>query len=337
MNVITGTLRFKKNGPAEEKTTKAKTAEVKTPQRQATLEKRESPMNTLNANGAKDPKTASQSRQERRRQRRASVKVLARIRPADSKDERFEEILGTLNASRANLYVVTASQRYYKHMSLRVTFPYDSAHDTVSISEEIAEVVRVDHRSDGRLGVAIQFRKSNATAPSLSTSTARGKGERRFAVRHAVSAGAKATELDTRLQLQARCSDLSVAGCYIDTLNPFPVNSKVQLQLTYKDTTFEVNAHVVTHHVGMGMGLVFDKLGPEQVMVLVDWLSKRPAAPPSLDQPFPPEKLPVMPAVTEAAGLTDRALFVKLLRLLEANGKLTHSEISTLLSESVTV
>jgi hypothetical protein len=334
MNGITGTLRLKKNGAAEEKKTKTKTAEAKMPYRQFDLEKKESAMSTLTMNGTKEPRTASQSRQERRGQRRASVKVLARIRPADSKDERFEEILGTLNASRANLYVITTSQNYYKHMSLRVTFPYDSAHDTVSISEDLAEVVRLDHRSDGRMGVAIQFRKSNAPAPSHSTSTARGKGERRFAVRHAVSAGAKATEVETRLQLQARCSDLSVAGCYIDTLNPFPVNSKVQLHLTYKDTTFEVNAHVVTHHVGMGMGLVFDKLGPEQVMVLVDWLSKRPAAAPSLDQPFAPEKLPAIP---EAAGLTDRALFVKLLRLLEANGKLTHSEISTLLSESVTV
>jgi len=334
MTVVTATLRLKKNGPEEDKATKARTVDLKTTQRRLELEKKESSMNPIMTTATKDPKTATQSRQERRGQRRASVKVFARIRPADSKDERFEEILGTMNASRANLYVITTGQNYYKGMSLRVTFPYDSAHDTVTTAEETAEVVRVDHRSDGRTGVAIRFRKSNAPAPGFTTSTARGKGERRFAVRHAVSAAAKATELENRLQLQARCSDLSVAGCYIDTLNPFPVNSKVLLQLTYKETTFEVNAHVVTHHVGMGMGLVFDKLGPEQVMVLVDWLSKRPAAAPSLDQPFAPEKLPAMP---EAAGLADRALFVKLLRLLEANGKLTHSEIATLLSESVTV
>src|SRR5271156_5114941 len=110
MNGITGTLRLKKNVATEEKTTKAKTADLKTPYTKLELEKRESRMSTLTMNGTKDSGTASQNRQERRGQRRASVKVLARIRPADSKYERFEEILGTLNASRANLYVITTSQ-----------------------------------------------------------------------------------------------------------------------------------------------------------------------------------------------------------------------------------
>ena len=80
------------------------------------------------------------SRAERRKHRRAAAKVLVRLRPADSNDPKFEEVLGTLNASRANLYVVTTNRNYYKLMRLRVTFPFDSAHDNESSPEATAEV-----------------------------------------------------------------------------------------------------------------------------------------------------------------------------------------------------
>jgi hypothetical protein len=58
-------------------------------------------------------------------------------------------------------------------------------------------------------------------------------------------------------------------------LNPFNVGSKVQL--TCKQKTFEVDAPAITHHISMG--LAFGKLGPDQVMALVDRQSDRTCAP----------------------------------------------------------
>jgi hypothetical protein len=219
-------------------------------------------------------------------------------------------------------------------MPLRVKFPFDSAHDNASTSEDTAEVVRLDHLPDGRVGIAILFRQPIATTPNQSISAGKSKGERRSAVRHAVSATAKLTELESRAHLEGRCSDLSVAGCYIDTLNPFPECANVHLLLNNKQGTLEVDAHVITNHVGMGMGLAFDGLGPEQTLVLADWLSK-PTAPPLLvvEQSSPAGQ----PATLETSGSSDRALIIKLLRLLESSGKLTPAETSALLSDSAAV
>ena len=334
MNVMIETEKRDKAGEAKKNTTKIGTSHLKTTDRNSSPERKDSTTTSVSIDSTNPPKTASQSRQERRRQRRAGVKVQVRLRPADYKDEKFEEILGTQNASRANLYVISASRCYYKQMLLRVTFPFDSAHDNASTSEETAEVVRLDHLPDGRVGVAILFREPIAAASNKSNSTGKPKGERRFALRHSVSASANLIELESWIRLEGRCSDLSVTGCYIDTINPFPEKAKVRLRLTNRQSTLEVDAEVITHHVGMGMGLVFDGLGPEQASVLVDWLSKR-AAPPQVV--VNQSTSACESATLQPLGSSDRALVVKLLRLLNSDGNLTGAEISKLLSDPVIV
>jgi len=134
--------------------------------------------------------------------------------------------------------------------------------------------------------------------------------------------------------LQARCSDLSVAGCYIDTLNPFPAGSTVHLHLSNEQRAVETDAQVITTHMGMGMGLVFDGLEPEQTLGLVDWLSNKNATPLMVIGHPPASE---HSDSSKDSSSSDRALIIKLLKLLESSGKLTPSEISTLLSERVTV
>ncbi len=279
------------------------------------LENGSSPKKSALPVTASTPNPPSPKREERRKQRRAGVKVLVRIRPADLKDEKFEEVLATRNATRANLYVISASRSYYKRMPLRVTFPFDAAHNDACKSEESAEVVRLDHLPDGRVGVAILLGHPKTANAKKSDFTGKHGEERRFGVRHMVSATAKITEMQSGTRMEGRCSDLSVSGCYIDTLNPFSEKTKVLLQLTNNQSTFEVSAHVVSHHIGMGMGLIFDGVSPEQRSALIDWLSKRPS--PSLavveqsTSPGNSENLQI-PATL------DRALIAKLLRLLES-------------------
>jgi hypothetical protein len=334
MNLFTETEEAKKSGGARQKAIRTGTTDLEIAGGRAGLEKRYTSMSGALTDAANPPKTTSQNRQERRRQRRAGVKVLVRLRPGDSRDEKFEEVLGTRNASRANLYVISASRCYYKMMPLLVTFPFNSAHDSASTMEDTAEVVRLDHLPDGRVGVAILFRKPAATADKKSGTAEKSNQERRFAIRHAVSASAKLTDWQANTRLQARCSDLSVAGCYIDTLNPFTENTSVHLQLINNQKTLEVDAHVISSHVGMGMGLVFDRLSPEQTLVLVDWLSKRSAPPLLVGEHL---EAAAKSTVPEVSGTSDRALIIKLLRLLEAGGKLTRTEISELLCVPVDV
>jgi hypothetical protein len=315
MKATIETAKIEKIGKATKGATSTGTIDLRTTGRGSSLENGSSPKNSALPVYASTPNPLSQKREERRKQRRAGVKVLVRIRPADLKDEQFEEVLATRNATRANLYVISASRSYYKRMPLRVTFPFDAAHHNACTSEETAEVVRLDHLPDGRVGVAILLRQPITASAKKSDSTGKHGEERRFAVRHMVSATAKVTEMQSRTRMEGRCSDLSVSGCYIDTLNPFPEKSKVLLQLTNNQSTFEVSAHVVSHHIGMGMGLIFDGLSPEQRSALVDWLSKRPS--PSLvvveqSASAGNSRDPQIPATL------DRALIAKLLRLLES-------------------
>jgi hypothetical protein len=308
-------VKTEKSGTATKRSTNNGTIDLRLTDRGSSLENGSSPKNSALPVSASTPNPPSQKREERRKQRRAGVKVLVRIRPADLKDEQFEEVLATRNATRANLYVISASRSYYKRMPLRVTFPFDAAHHNACTSEETAEVVRLDHLPDGRVGVAILLRQPNTASAKKSDSTGKHEEERRFAVRHMVSATAKVTEMQSGTRMEARCSDLSVSGCYIDTLNPLPEKSKVLLQLTNNHSTFEVSAHVVSQHIGLGMGLIFDGLSSEQRSVLVDWLSKRPA--PSLvviEQSASPGNSENL----QIPATLDRALITKLLRLLES-------------------
>jgi len=297
--------------------------DLKKPDLQEVLKQVDLSINGTQAENVKSAAPAPKVRQERRRQRRASAKILVRIRPADNDDPRFEEVLATSNASRANLYVITTSRNYYKMMRLRVTFPFDSAHDNDSSPEETAQVVRLDHLPNGRTGVAIQLKKAiHSPSQTYSTSSAsleRSASEQRFTLRHPFSASAIVVDTTSNTRLQARCSDLSVAGCYIDTLNPFPKGSRAVLQLSYNDVNFVALAQVITHHIGMGMGLAFEKLAATQKAILADWLCSRAASNSVATEDFQASKLTES---SEEQESSERELLLKMIRLLESTGKL---------------
>lgn len=321
-----------KNGPSETGTSDPKSSEVS-----LGLEKNDCPMGNVLSDAANPLAPASPNRQERRQMRRASVRVPVRLSPANWKDQKFEEVLATQNASRANLYVISrASKYYYERMRLRITFPFNSAHDSASTSEDTAEIVRLDPLPNGRVGIAILIQRPGDVARqngvSGSRSAGRFNGERRIAVRHSVSAWAKLTELDSQTRLEGRCSDLSMAGCYIDTLNPFRQYSTVRLRLSNEQRTFEADAVVATHHMGMGMGLRFEGLSIAQAVVLDNWLTDRSAMPVLIEERSEASE---QTAIPEASGPSDHELILKLFQLLESRGKLTQAEISGLLCDFV--
>lgn len=99
--------------------------------------------------------------------------------------------------------------------------------------------------------------------------------ERRSAPRFPFVAEAEVTELSSEARLSARISELSLGGCYVDTLNPFPQQTFVQLRLIQGKEIFETRARVIYFHPGIGMGLAFAELTADQKSVLVGWLAKQ--------------------------------------------------------------
>lgn len=93
---------------------------------------------------------------EQRRSRRAKIAKPLRVRPSEPRDEHFEDMPISVNASKEGIYFHSRRSNYYKGMRVFVTFPFASAHDPMNC-EYVAEVVRVENLANGRFGVALHL------------------------------------------------------------------------------------------------------------------------------------------------------------------------------------
>lgn len=93
---------------------------------------------------------------ELRRGRRAKLARPMRVRPSEPRDDHFEDLPNSVNASKHGIYFVSKNSTYYKGMRVFVTFPY-SAHDPMS-SEYLAEVVRIDILPNNKFGIAVDLK-----------------------------------------------------------------------------------------------------------------------------------------------------------------------------------
>jgi hypothetical protein len=92
----------------------------------------------------------------KRRSRRAKIARTVRVRPSEPKDDHFEDLPISVNASKEGIYFTTRRAAYYPGMRVFVTFPYSSAHDPMNC-EYIAQVVRVEKLPNAKFGVAVNL------------------------------------------------------------------------------------------------------------------------------------------------------------------------------------
>jgi hypothetical protein len=149
--------------------------------------------------------------------------------------------------------------------------------------------------------------------------------ERRDARRYSFICPAELMELGGSARILARTADLSLQGCYIDTLNPFPLETRVHLQLTKNNQRLELQARVTVCHMGSGMGLMFEQLTPEQNATLLAWLEGTPSRD---ENPF---RSTASADVPQGAPKTNARFAAELVKILERKGILTHSEAAELL------
>jgi hypothetical protein len=77
--------------------------------------------------------------------------------------------------------------------------------------------------------------------------------------------------------VRAQIAELSSRGCYIDTLEPIPVRTKLRLRICDGTNTCELHGKVLYMHSGggfgvFGMGVLFEEMGPEQHSAIDEWL-----------------------------------------------------------------
>jgi hypothetical protein len=68
--------------------------------------------------------------------------------------------------------------------------------------------------------------------------------EHRRHTRFPLTAFVEALEPKSDVQISGRSSDVSLSGCYVDTLNPFPEGTVIRIRLTRENVSFEANAKV---------------------------------------------------------------------------------------------
>src|SRR6202049_2111021 len=90
--------------------------------------------------------------------------------------------------------------------------------------------------------------------------------------RYPFIASAELLEENSGARMNSRISDLSLNGCYVDTVNPLPDGTLVHLRIFTETHSFEAPATVVYSHAFMGMGMKFREVRPESVEVLRLWL-----------------------------------------------------------------
>ena len=90
--------------------------------------------------------------------------------------------------------------------------------------------------------------------------------------RYPFIASAELLEEDSGTRMKSRISDLSLNGCYVDTVNPLPDGTLVHLRIFTESHSFEAPATVVYSQAFLGMGMKFREVPPKSGEVLRLWL-----------------------------------------------------------------
>jgi hypothetical protein len=154
--------------------------------------------------------------------------------------------------------------------------------------------------------------------------------ERRGTTRHMITMGADVVEFSSGARFSTRTTDLGTGGCFVDTTYPFAVGSKLRLKLHKGKASFEILGTVVYSQTGLGMGIAFDQISPEQQVSLAKWLSEVTGERiPVAEAVQPPKRAEDFQRLAQSAGL------VRLVRLLIGKGMLTEAEGASVLYEPV--
>jgi PilZ domain len=216
--------------------------------------------------------------ENRRRNSRARISLPIRVRSADFADDHVDEVRATVNVSRGGVYLSSQRSSYRRGMRVLLTIP---CKDFAGAGpEEPGEVVRVEHLKDGRAGVAIRLVKSTESRAAHRVYSPRAEETRkgpipeyRLAPRSHFLTEAEVMETPAGTWLKARLSDLSLRGCYVDTLHPLPIGTRIRLRIVRDNIILEALATVIYNQSRLGMGVFFAQLSPEHKSILENWLA----------------------------------------------------------------
>lgn len=98
--------------------------------------------------------------------------------------------------------------------------------------------------------------------------------EKRRTPRFTFIASAELIEETSDVRIATRVSELSLYGCYLDMMNPFPVGTLVLVKISAGDAFFQAKAKIIYAQPNMGAGVSFLGVEPPSQEVLERWLDE---------------------------------------------------------------
>lgn len=96
--------------------------------------------------------------------------------------------------------------------------------------------------------------------------------EKRRSPRYSFIASAELIEEKADVRIASRVSELSLHGCYLDMMNPFPTGTMVLVKISAGEAFFEAKSKIVYSQLNMGAGVGFLQVAPDSQAVLERWL-----------------------------------------------------------------
>ena len=98
--------------------------------------------------------------------------------------------------------------------------------------------------------------------------------DRRKHARYPVSGGgAEIRQQGVDSRIWARLTDISLGGCYLETMSPLPVLTYVNLGLILEEQHLNAKGQVVVAHPNFGMGIQFIDMSAADRKMLESWLA----------------------------------------------------------------
>ena len=119
--------------------------------------------------------------------------------------------------------------------------------------------------------------------PPTNKNSSAQSSERRLHPRYSWGANAQVRKKGIPANTPCRVTDISLGGCYVEMMMPFPEGTAVELDLFWQQKKFMLDARVATSHPSIGMGIAFFGFSAEQFHLLQQLIeeiscNKHPAA-----------------------------------------------------------
>ena len=104
--------------------------------------------------------------------------------------------------------------------------------------------------------------------------------ERRRAPRYPFVAMAEIVDEKENARTSSRVSDLSLHGCFVEVMNPFPQGTNVMIEICTDTESLETRATVARFEPRHGMGVAFSDMPEHCTNILNRWVvqARRPKA-----------------------------------------------------------